>query len=107
MKNSLYHIEIIKNADEAFIKEWKQLWKRAENANIYNSSEWFLACLDTNNIQEYEIHALYQKDTLVALLPLTPYRCFGVKVYGTFDKEHLVDTAFLMEKYDKRTLEYL
>ncbi|HSW88587.1 MAG TPA: GNAT family N-acetyltransferase [Candidatus Saccharimonadales bacterium] len=102
-----FRTEIITHIDDFFIKDWEELWKKSENANIYNSYEWFLTCLQTYAVKEYEIYACYKNDQLVALLPLQPYKCFGIKVFGTFCKEQLVDTAFLMEKYEKVTFKHL
>lgn len=106
MKESPYTIKILRFVDQTFINEWKNLWKNATNANLYNSYEWFVTCLDAKTVKEYEIHACYKKDKLVALLPLQQYKVFGVPVWGTLNKDHLVDTAFLTESYDKDLLKY-
>ena len=106
MKASIYTTKILRVIDQAIITEWKNLWENAENANLYNSYEWFATCLDTKIVKEYEIHVCYKKDKLVALLPLQQYKVFGVHVWGTVNKDHLVDTAFLTESYDKNLLKY-
>jgi CelD/BcsL family acetyltransferase involved in cellulose biosynthesis len=101
MENGHYHTAILKHIDEVFIEQWKMLWEKAENANIYNSYEWFLTFLHTVNENEYELHVCYRDGELVALLPLQVYRCFGIKTYGTIYRNHQWDTPFLIEKYDK------
>jgi len=106
MRKEDYSINTIKKLDESIIKQWKELWEKAENANIYNSYEWFLACVETFTIKEYEVYVCYKDGKLIAVLPLQPYKCFGVKVYGTFCRERLVDTPFLMKNYEKETFKY-
>lgn len=98
----MYTITTIKNIDTKFITEWQDLWRKAQNSTIYNSYEWFKTSLETGQIKEYEILTCYKNRDLVFVLPLQEYTVFGVKVLGTINKEHLVDTAFLAEKYDKR-----
>lgn len=98
----MYKILILKEIDKKFIKEWQLLWDKAENANIFNSYEWFQTSMELNEKKEYEIIVCYQKERLVAVLPLQQCKVFGIKVFGTINKEHLIDTAFLTEKYDKR-----
>ena len=101
-----YRIEVKNEIEKQFAKQWKQLWQSAENANLYNSYEWFLTCLETDAVKEYEIHAFYKDDKLIALLPLQQYKIFGVKVWGTLDKDHLLDTGFLIEKYDTSLIKF-
>lgn len=102
----MYKIEVLKKIDRKRIDQWKELWKKAENANIYNSYEWFQACIETNTVKEYEVYLCYENEQLSALLPLHAYRCFGVKVLGSFDKDHLVDTPFLMKNYDSKLFKH-
>lgn len=102
----MYKTAIIKQIDEKLISEWKQLWEKAENANMFNSYEWFANSLELSENKGYEIYVCYENDTLVALLPLTKYKCFGVEVLGTCNKEHLIDTAFLIEKYDRKLFKH-
>lgn len=106
MNKNNYKIQIINKLNNSFIDEWRSLWKTSENANIYNSYEWFLTCLETKTVKEYEMYACYKNNKLVALLPLQEYRVFGVKFWGTLDKEHQADTAFLMETYDGSLMKF-
>jgi len=98
----MYKITTVTSIDKQFIKEWQDLWKKAQNSTIYNSYEWFMTSLETGQNKEYEILTCYQNSNLVFVLPLQKYKVFGIKVLGTINKDHLVDTAFLAEKYDKR-----
>lgn len=102
--NKKYQIKRLKQLDKETIKQWKSLWKHADNANIFNSYEWFLTCIKTTESKTYEIIVCYDAEKLVALLPLQAYRQFGIKVLGSISKEHLVDTPFLMETYDEELL---
>ena len=101
-----YRTEIKRTLDEKLIHEWKKLWEKAENANIYNSYEWFISCLDAKLLTDYELHVCYKDDKLVTILPMEKYSCYGVNTVGTIGKEHLVDTSFLMESYDKELFKY-
>ena len=96
-----YQTEIITQIDASFAQQWKQLWKKAENANVYNSYEWFATCLETYKITDYELYVCYKDGTLVALLPLQKYRIYGIPVCGIFCKDKAVETGFLIEKYDR------
>lgn len=101
MKTQNYKIEVVKKVDKELQETWEALWEKAENANMYNSYPWFHTCLETGKIENYKVYLCYKNNNLVAILPLQQYRCFGIKVFGSFDKEHLVDTPFLIESYDK------
>ncbi len=57
-----YRTEIKRTLDEKLIHEWKKLWEKAENANIYNSYEWFISCLDAKLLTDYELHVCYKDD---------------------------------------------
>ena len=101
MKNNMnYKTKIIHNIDKELITQWKDLWNRAENASIFNSYDWFLTCQELGHMKEYELYVCYKDDKLVAILPLSVYRKFGIKVSGVIGKDFLVDTAFLMETYE-------
>lgn len=106
MNSQKYRFEIIKHVDEKSIKQWKELWENGENANIFNSYGWFQTCIETYNIKNYEIHACFRDEKLVAVLPLRVYRRYGVKVSGTLCNNFLVDTAFLLESQDPELIKY-
>lgn len=97
----MYSTKIIKHIDKELITQWKELWNTAENANVYNSYEWFLTSQEINEAKGYELYTLYHNQKLVAILPLDVYECFGIKVKGSINKHHLVDTPFLISKYNK------
>jgi hypothetical protein len=100
MKTKTYRNEKITQIDEAFITAWKLLWKQAENASIFNAYEWFITCQETELIREYEIYACYKDERLVAVLPLHKERTFGIETLSSIGNTFLVDTAFLIERYD-------
>lgn len=102
-----YTTKIVTKIDESFIQEWQELWESSENANLFNSYEWFLTCLDTKIVKEYEIHVCYKDGKLVGLIPLQRYQCFGVNVYGSICREYLLDTPFLIENYNKTLIKQL
>jgi CelD/BcsL family acetyltransferase involved in cellulose biosynthesis len=104
MKSQKYQTNIIKQLDEILINQWNELWEKAENATVFNSYQWFKTCIDTHNIQNYELHVCYKNGELAAILPLCTYKHFGVKVSGTLSNNFLVDTAFLVMKRDPKLL---
>jgi len=101
-----YRTSIVTKIDDQLINQWKQLWKRAENASAFNSYEWFTSCLEVKQDKEYELYLCYKNDILVGILPLESYRQFGIKVLGTIFKEHHIDTPFLVESYDKELFKH-
>ena len=106
MKKTRYTTAIVKKVDKKFIKEWQDLWKKAEHATLYNSYEWFNAVMNIAEKKEYEIHVCHKGNTLVAVLPLQKYKVYGVPVWGILSKERLGDTPFLLEKYDKTLMKH-
>lgn len=104
MSNNQYHIESITKLDETQIFQWKKLWNKAENANIFNAYEWFLTCTESLKQQKYVVYLGYQDKELVAVLPLCVDTKFGVRVLRPLGKDFLVDTAFLIDKYDTELL---
>lgn len=101
-----YQYTIIYKEDGKLIGQWNALWKRSENATLFNSYEWFKTCVETYKLQDYELHLCYKNGKLAAVLPLTDYNHFGIKVSGTLCNNVLVDTSFLVEKYDKKLFTY-
>jgi CelD/BcsL family acetyltransferase involved in cellulose biosynthesis len=101
-----YTISTINLVDKTLISQWKELWKRSVNANMFNSHEWFVTACETNNIKKYQIILCFENEKLVALLPLQKYRIYGISVYGSIDKEHIVDTGFLLESFDEQLVKH-
>ncbi len=97
---SIYHTKILREIDKTLIAQWKKLWAKAENANAFNSYEWFVTSKEAGKIESYEIFACYDQEMLVAIFPLCPSRSYGVNVWVPMGDEFIVDTAFLIEKYD-------
>ncbi|HWY79083.1 MAG TPA: GNAT family N-acetyltransferase [Candidatus Sulfotelmatobacter sp.] len=106
MSKVVYKLEKITKLTDTLISEWKLLWERAENANIFNSYEWFCAYDAINEKKNYVFYICYKNNSLVAILPLEQYRSFGVPVFGTLCRDHLGDTAFLMETYNGALFRY-
>jgi hypothetical protein len=97
----MYKTEVLTQIDKKLIADWQSLWEKAENANVYNSYEWLLTGLQTKKVTDYELYVLYNNDNLVAILPVQTDSCFGIKVRSSIYKDHLIDTPFLIEKYNK------
>lgn len=102
-----YTINIATKLDSKLAKEWKRLWLSAENSNVFNSPEWFLACINAYKIKDYKIYRVYRNKELVALLPIRDYRRFGIKVGGSLCNRFLYDTSFLMLTYEDNLLKIL
>lgn len=95
-----YTTKIITDIDkgENFIQEWKALWETAENANTFNSYEWFLATKKTFSTNHYEIFACYDNTSLIAVLPFFFEKRFGIPVSSSQGYKP-VNTPFLMKHY--------
>lgn len=94
-------VTTIHTLDDKLIKEWKALWTHAENANLYNSYDWYLTSKATTNTKNYIFYVCYQGSKLVALLPMEEYKVFGFPVLGSINKSYIIETGFLLETYDK------
>ncbi|MDD2823117.1 MAG: GNAT family N-acetyltransferase [Candidatus Daviesbacteria bacterium] len=106
MNTNKYRTDIITEIDDDLIKQWNNLWEEAENSTVFNSYQWFEACLNTYNIGSYELYVCYYDKRLVMVLPLCSLRYAGIKVLGTICNNFLVDTPFLAEKYDTKLIKY-
>lgn len=102
MKQNSYSTTVIHSIDDSFIKQWKGLWEKSENATAFNSYEWFTMHVEAYKIKKYEIYACFNKKKLVAILPLYHTKRFGISVKSVMGD--ICDTPFLMEKYDKNLL---
>jgi CelD/BcsL family acetyltransferase involved in cellulose biosynthesis len=102
MRQQQYRTEKIVILDASLIKQWKQLWKKAVNASVFNSYEWFLTYQKSHVTREF--YVCYQGETLVAILPLRKTKKFGVSVLTALGGNFLVESAFLVERYDKALL---
>lgn len=106
MNKNKYQTEVIKNINAALIEQWKKLWERGENANIFNSYEWFLTCQKTFGINNYEINVCFKNNNLVAVLPVFFTRCFGIKVTSTIANKYVAGSALLVENYEAPLLKH-
>lgn len=104
METKAYTIQITTSIDEALLAQWQNLWNRAENATIFNSAEWFFACLQAENTNEYTIITCYDGNSLVGILPLKKNKKFGIPVLSVMSTYYQVDTPFLLASYDKELL---
>jgi CelD/BcsL family acetyltransferase involved in cellulose biosynthesis len=104
MSKESYQIHITSQLDDQLIQEWQALWERAENKNVFNSYGWFCTARDTYRITDIEFFTCYKDERLVAIVPLCPSKKFGISVLGVVGSRFLVDTAFLVESYDKELL---
>lgn len=104
MNNQNYVFKVYKQLDNELIGKWQTLWQKTLNGNFFNSYEFFKACLHSNPLMKYEIYTCFLNEELVAVLPLTVYRSFGIKVAGTLCNEFLIDTAFLIDIYNPKLI---
>lgn len=96
-----YKTEILNEIDYVFVRQWRNLWDRAENSNPFNSHDWLKMNSETINHKENKIYVSYEGDKLVAVLPLTKNKCFGVPVYCPLGYKEIVNSPFLLETIDK------
>lgn len=101
-----YQIKVYKSLTGNFIRQWKELWSHSKNANVHNSYQRFLICVETYNIKDYEIYACYRNKKLVALMPVCSYRRFGIKVTGSVANNVYYNTSFLIKDYTKDLFKY-
>lgn len=102
-----YALAILKKVDAKFIADWKNLWERSDNANIFSSPEWFELSIQSGNVETYEVFACYENVKLVAVVPLSMGRKFGIPAYTLLWDAHTVNTAFLIEKNDSNVIRFL
>jgi CelD/BcsL family acetyltransferase involved in cellulose biosynthesis len=99
--------KIYSKLDEKLSKEWAKLWKKAANSNMFNSPDWFLASKATYPGIEYRIHTCYENGKLVAVMPVSKYRKFGIKVAGSIANDFVFNTPFLIARHDMNLLKIL
>ncbi len=99
-----YKTITIKELDKKFITQWQKLWERAENANIFNSYEWFLMYKEAYKIKEYEIYACFEDEKLIAVLAVVSSKRFGIPVFSPIGET--VEPSFLIEYYEKKLFKH-
>lgn len=96
-----YKITLTTSLDETLISQWKNLWKHAHNASVFNSYEWFLTCKQTGEFKDFQLLVCHEGETVKAILPLQHMKKYGIPVLSSISNHFTVDTPFLMEQYDK------
>lgn len=89
-----YKTQVLNSIDSSFRKEWGVLWSNAENANLFNSPDWFSSA----NPREFKIIAVYESGKLVAVMPLCKISAFKVPVLAPILHEFVVNTPFLVKQ---------
>jgi len=102
MKNKKYICEIIRCLDSVQKKQWQELWNSSDMRHIFNSPNFFEACLKAFESKKYAIIFCYKEGKLCGALPLTEDRIFGIKALsGPGRKGNYVDKSILlMNEYD-------
>lgn len=102
-----YQVKILHKINSELLSDWEDLWKQAENANIFNSYDWFVASEKSDQIKGLKIYAVYLDKKLVGLFPLTFTKCYGVPVAVPIGHKFIVDTAFLLKSFDPELIKTL
>ncbi len=81
-------------------KEWNDLWERSPDAHFFNSAGYFLSFIDAFEPKPWKIIFCYDRDKLVAVLPLIRSKKFGISVFACPDRvrNYLDRTALLASK---------
>lgn len=95
MKKHKFVVKVLTEVNDSFIREWEQLWDKAENANPFNSFDWFAMYKD--DAKGVRIYTCYAGKELVGVLPLAQNTCFGVKVVCPLGHKYAVNTPFLVK----------
>lgn len=99
-----YSTKLLENVDLRFEREWKALWKKAENANLFNSPDWFSMA---SGRTKFKIFAVYQNGELVAVMPLSPTKAFGISVLSPLNHEFTINTPFLLKEVSLKLIKCL
>lgn len=89
------------STDQEFINEWRMLWDKAENANVFNSYDWFLVCKESEKDREFEIYAYYSGNELLGVFPTYIVRRFGIKTVSSILPQFTVGMPILLEDLSK------
>jgi len=101
-------ILIKKESDTGFINEWKLLWEKSENANVFNSYDWYLTCKASNEKHNYVIYACYKDEKLIGVFPAWKTKKFGVSVISSLNSDFTIGVPILLENLsEKEVLEEL
>jgi|GEM_PF-1827344 len=100
---SPYRTKMVSQINPEITNEWKTLWLKAKNANLFNSFDWFVMYIETTH-KPYELYLTYKGKELVGVLPLCFSKCFGVNVMSPMNRHFSVNTPFLLESYDEELL---
>ncbi len=100
MSEKKYIVKVLDSLDDSFIAEWKALWERGVNGNIFNSYEWFLTCEKTYHFREFAVYACYEEERLVGVLAVVFSKLYGVRVASVPGGVYVVEPPVLLEVYD-------
>ena len=98
-------VKIIRKLDNDFIEKWSNLVNGSVHAHFFNTSAWFISCLNTYDINEYYIFAAYEKGELVGVLPLIKSKKFFVDVFASPGKKYLEKSTILLRNGNSYILE--
>lgn len=62
-------------------KQWEVLWKTTASAHIFNSPEWFYACINTFNYQDIKIITSWENNQLRSIMPLVLENNLGIHLW--------------------------
>lgn len=95
-----FRIEIVNSINDKLARDWQTLWQDAKNANPFNSYGWFLTCVNTFDIKNYNIYLCYKDGELVLVFPTLVLRKFGIKVVTGIANKHNAKTPLLIKNCD-------
>lgn len=101
-----YQIKKISTLDNDSIKRWLDLWNEAENANVFNSYDWFAGSMNSKEMDKQCIYFCYKKDTLEAVLPLVKGNRYGIGVLTTPDSFAISEESILLRERSSELLKY-
>ncbi|MCL5667022.1 MAG: GNAT family N-acetyltransferase [Patescibacteria group bacterium] len=79
------------------ISDWQKLWDKSPCAHFFNSPKWFLSCLQAFPSKGYRVVAVYDRGSLLAVLPLSLERKFGIKALVCPGGKHLSKLPLLTQ----------
>jgi len=99
---------IIKDKIDLNLKnDWNVLWQDAENANLYNSYEWFEVCRKTTPNVNMKIVCGYVNNKLILVLPLAQNKVFNWIYYSNPAERHTDKFPLLLKDYYRNAVEKL
>lgn len=96
MKLSDITVLISEDINDTLLTKWEQLWNNSHQAHSFNSPQWLQVCKDTFDIHTFHIISIYKNDELIALLPLTKERRFGIEILCSPGEKYLDRSTLLL-----------